>query len=372
MEQNKLAELVSNIEEKKLSEFIEKNQSEYELKTDAHTIKVDLTWLEKVEETLQPLDNIVRNPKRFLSQLEDVVPVEKAKKISVESIVHLSQHTNLIQDISEEGLITPSKVLTIEKEETYELYENRFIYTLLKNACLFIAQRKKELQDGAFSKRERTLTFKAKTKVKNETINIDMNIQTSSYEELLGVNTEGLSVEDRIDRVDLMMKDLMRTDFGKSLERCIPVRPPIRKTNVLLKNPDFQQALKLWDYIYNYKGNDKQEEKINSVEKDDLELKNNLDLGFFINYDILNQFSDKKEGNKRDSNYYLKKIIEDFVNENKEINVTEFKKVLSKAFTMYKQKKIKRDKSIYQEFDKCIKKYNKNVKEAIKILNKSL
>ena len=37
-----------------------------------------------------------------------------------------------------------------------------------------------------------------------------------------------------------------------SLEKqhAIPVIPPIKKTNLILKNPNFQMATKLWDFLY--------------------------------------------------------------------------------------------------------------------------
>lgn len=50
-------------------------------------------------------------------QEEEVVPVEKAKKISQETIKHLAQHTDLIQDVDEDGTITPSKVLNVNKKK---------------------------------------------------------------------------------------------------------------------------------------------------------------------------------------------------------------------------------------------------------------
>lgn len=157
MESNELMNLVSNLDEDKLEEFVSQSNSNYKIQADIHSIQFDYSWVDMIEETIPYLDNIVRTPKKFLAQEEEVVPVEKAKKISMETIKHLAQHTNLIQDVTEDGTITPSAVLNIHKEETYDLYENRFIFSLLNNLYMFIQQRKEAVKEGSFSKSQKNL-----------------------------------------------------------------------------------------------------------------------------------------------------------------------------------------------------------------------
>ena len=62
-----------------------------------------------------------------------MVKVELARKVTVESVIHLTQHTNFIQKIDENGDVKPSKILNINREESLDTYENRFIFTLLNN-----------------------------------------------------------------------------------------------------------------------------------------------------------------------------------------------------------------------------------------------
>ena len=54
-------------------------------------------WLDLIEQIVPYIDNILRNPKRFIMNDEEVVKVELSKKVTVESVIHLTQHTNLIQ-----------------------------------------------------------------------------------------------------------------------------------------------------------------------------------------------------------------------------------------------------------------------------------
>ncbi len=78
--------------------------------------KVDMRWIEEIEKAIVPLDNIIRNPRRFIEQLEEVVPIEQARQITQESIQHLAQHTNMIAKVDPGGEVTPDKIINIFKE----------------------------------------------------------------------------------------------------------------------------------------------------------------------------------------------------------------------------------------------------------------
>ena len=57
----------------------------------------------------------------------------------------------------------------------------------------------------------------------------------------------------RIDRIRKILSDFQGSHLIKSLKGVALVRPPITKTNVLLKNPDFKQAMNLWTFIESYR-----------------------------------------------------------------------------------------------------------------------
>ena len=122
-------------------EFLDAIDSKLEVKNKFRKVIYDYSWLEKMEDTMYYLDNIMRNPKKFIINEEEVVKIEKARKVTVESIRHLTQHTSYIQEFDQKsGEVKPSKILNINKEEDYDMYENRFIYTLLVNMKMFIAR----------------------------------------------------------------------------------------------------------------------------------------------------------------------------------------------------------------------------------------
>ena len=93
---------------------------------------IDASWVEAIETGLVYVDNVMRNPRKTIENVEEVVPIALSKKITVDSIKHLAQHTDLIQSVDPvTGKITPSKVLNVHKEESLLTYENKLVNTII-------------------------------------------------------------------------------------------------------------------------------------------------------------------------------------------------------------------------------------------------
>ncbi|MFQ9547586.1 MAG: DUF2357 domain-containing protein [Lachnospiraceae bacterium] len=101
---------------------------------------VDERWLTVVEEGLTSIFNIVDKPRRFIATTEEVVPVALARKITADSVRHLSQNTQFITT-NAKGDIQPTKVLNVTTEESFDLYENRFVYHLIQRLFAFVDKR---------------------------------------------------------------------------------------------------------------------------------------------------------------------------------------------------------------------------------------
>ena len=112
-------------------EHIDGGKSEYKISQVYTKKNYSTEWIDTLEDCIVALDTIVRNPRKFIVIEEDIVDISLARSISVESVKHLSQHTNLISSVTKDGMVIPSKILNTSKEESFEIYENRFIYTLL-------------------------------------------------------------------------------------------------------------------------------------------------------------------------------------------------------------------------------------------------
>ena len=216
--------------------------------------KIDLRWVDAIEKCIIPLDTIIRNPRKFIVQEEEIVPIERARKITAESVRHLAQHTSMIARVDGDR-VTPSKILNVFREESFEIYENRFIFTLLKNLQRFVDQRYDVL--FALDKDESMASLKMSSEVENgrEQITYNLEISTKSVSERHDgeiKETKDATAFERIERIKRIVNEFAHSSFMRDLQGCTPVRPPIMRTNVISKDVNFRACLELWQFISAY------------------------------------------------------------------------------------------------------------------------
>lgn len=261
--------------------------------------EIDLTWVEAIEKAIIPLDNIIRNPRRFIEQIEEIVPIEQARRITQESIRHLAQHTNMIAKVDESG-VTPDKILNIYKEESFATYENRFIYTLLINLQYFIDKRLKLISDSgtrAVSKISMNNQFnigKEELKYSMSLTSVARVAQDADFLQL-DADTSKLDAVTRIERIRKILYDFQESALIKSLHGCTLVKPPIMRTNVLLKNPDFKAAMSLWQFIETYRDTGLSVQMVENNELPDTEYISQLYSVLALNYCLLKHHTKTKD-----------------------------------------------------------------------------
>lgn len=374
MKEFELFDLYNKTPEEEKKTFLNNINSRLEVKNKQQKNIYDYSWLDKIEETMHYLDNIIRNPKKFIINEEEVVKIEKARKVTVESVRHLTQHTNYIQEFNQQtGEVKPSKILNINKEENFDMYENRFIYTLLINMKMFISRVTKGSSITSASNTLRDIKYQAQTKIGNEKIKIELNLNTTSNNDLSPSNKTGLTIPQRIEKINLQLMDFTNSDFIKTLDKAhvSQVRSPIKKTNVILKNPNFQKAVELWTFLERYDFNSNTEENIDEEYEDTSNFRNNMNDNFLLSYitldNLLNQ--ENKELNEKNINkFYINKIIKDFVDNNTEYGEKEFIKLLKQEFKEIKHLKEKNLNRIRIIFQKDINNYQKTIENFAKIL----
>ena len=219
---------------------------------------VDLAWVEMIEQTIVPLDTIIRNPRRFIKNEEEILPIEMVKNVTTEGIRHLAQHTNMIATVKGDE-VTPQRMLNIHKEESFETYENRFIYTLLQKLQYFLDKRLQALmaKTGAQDMLEMRLDGKFDTGKDQVAYKLEFSYTTPHVDladEDLKINADvsTLSSMQRVERIRRILYDFMGSQLIRTLEGCALVRPPLTMTNVLTKNQDFKKAVELWMFIERY------------------------------------------------------------------------------------------------------------------------
>lgn len=330
--------------------FLENMNSILSVKIDYEKREYDYEWIDIIDETLPYIDNILRNPKRFIVNEEEVVQVEKSKKVTVESIIHLTQHTNYIQKIEDNGDVKPSKILNINKEESLDTYENRFIYTLINNTRNFFEKRKKETGDFSYFKDRKNLKFEANTIIDTEEVEISLDISSRNESQIINKeNKKEESITDRLKRIKVQLDGFTMSELMQTLakQHVPPVRSPIRKTNVILKNPNFQKAEALWNYIQMYEEKDKNENEHKDY-YDEGELKkayNQAFLSLYLANKTLNHQTEKTTEEKM-LEQSMMRLINNILDSNYQITEQEIKELFNKQLKLIKEANEEKKKKI--------------------------
>ncbi len=216
-------------------------------KTQAEIRNFDMSFLDVIESVYPAMLKIMRNPKKTIRYDEEVVAVEKAKKVNSQTVRHLSSHTQLIKEITKAGDVIPSKVLTTFAEEELAIYENRFIKSLVRRCEMFLERRYEVMKVSLESFATDRLNVQNEFLMSGQkvTVNLDISIKSD-----LTTNIEATKAQyERLLNVREMIQGLKGTEFMRALAKAREVLPPIMKTNIILHNPDFKLCYGLWLYL---------------------------------------------------------------------------------------------------------------------------
>lgn len=257
-------------------------------KTVRETKIFDGNFLDVVIGAYPSLLKICRDPKKTLAYMQEVVAMEKAKKVDSESIRHLASHTQYIRDINEQNEVIPSKILSTYAEDNIGIYENRFIKSLINRVIVFLDTRLKLMDENLESISADEIRYKNNIKLSHRKIDLEMNIKISN--EILDETQKARELFDKTKNALDKYRALKGTGLYQAVAKLKDVVPPIMKTNIILHNPDFKIAYKLWLYIdrttevgYNVQSDEK------TNDDDDVILNDFNHIGVFLINDLMHQ-----------------------------------------------------------------------------------
>ncbi len=225
-----------------------------ELSGKTYSRVIDMDWVEAIEDAIPYIDKAIREQRRFIIQNEDIVPIEKARKITSESVRHLAQHTNLIARVEGDD-VTPERILDIQREESFAIYENRFLRTLLVHASRFVDDRYKEMKHAPNDSYQK-IHLSRSISLNHQKLDFELTYANESHEEKeFDINADVSTLTDfqRVRRLRRVLADFSASSLIRALTNTELVRPPIQRTNLMTKNPNFKKALDLYLFITSYK-----------------------------------------------------------------------------------------------------------------------
>lgn len=188
---------------------------------------IDMDWVIAIEETLPYIQKAIDEQRRFIKQAENVVRIKKAKKI-----------------------------LTVEREEGFAIYENRVLLTLIHKALMFVDDKYSKMKDVP-NDSYNNITMNRHLELNQQKLDFSVNYVNENHESLaedLDVeDIESLSDFDRIRRIRQELNECLATPLMKEIAKEPQVKPPLTQTNLLKENPNFKKAVELWSFLDTYK-----------------------------------------------------------------------------------------------------------------------
>lgn len=218
--------------------------------------KIEEDWIKAIEEGLVYVEKAVAEERQFIRTQGEVIPIEKVKHVSKDSVEHLAKHSEMITHVPERetDTIVPDKLYMTERLSDYAVYENRFLYMMLCYLRDFIEYRLEKIEtlrrtyignmriNKEITEKKRTLTVE--TRIYEKRTDNPFPVADSRSGALVGRIKDCMSI----------ITSLLATDLMMQVAKSPMIKPPIVKTNVLKMNNNFKHALALYDYIASYRG----------------------------------------------------------------------------------------------------------------------
>ena len=371
---------IINIEEdqqakEKSKLFLKNLNSDMHFKSELVNSDNSFDWINEVEFALIYIDNIIRSPRVILVSEEEVVKVERAKKITVESVKDLSRNTHYIERIDKtKNDVQPSKILEVHNEESFNTYENRFVYTLVDMLARFIAKKERMMNDIE-DKSTKILEYSASTKINGEKIDVELKINSNKIEKTDIDKESQKEIKERIKKIKQYLSVWYKSEFITGLEkaRAAFVFPPIKKTNLILKNPNFQIATRLWEFLYSYDLKDHSQEQEGIDTQGTNTLKEMLDDSFLTQYFVLDSISNTKREQKEQLSKYavvmlkhqVQKAISLMLNCGIKITDEEILEMIAEQIKNEKTKKVIGKNDVKNKFKSIMDEYLENTQNYL-------
>ncbi len=356
-------------------EFNKNIESNMRYRNEISSDLLNLEWLDLLENACPYIDNIIRNPKLTLIREENVNKIEKVRKTSVESVKNLAVHSQYIEKIDDLTKdVQPSKLLEVYNVETYNIYENRVIYTLLDKLNRFIRNKEQLIEDYE-SKNTKLLEYKGNTQVGLERINIKLQIGSREISDK--DNSNGIDIENiktRLYRIKKYTSNWDKSILMKELRKAHVkfIIPPVKKTNLILKNPNFQVAMKVWEFLCS-------REEIEEGDTSGLDTNGNdillriLDHSFLMDYFIMDSIVKSKKEQKDNLSKYafvivneqIKSIISVLYSCGAKITDEDIMKMVADAIKNEKEKSMSDSNEIKDKFKSEINDYLERMQDYL-------
>ncbi len=302
---------------------------------------VDERWVKAVEAVMKPMQEIIDNPRNFIVSEEIISNIALVKKVEPDGIRHLAQHGNMIDEVTDTS-VRPNKMMEKTKEDSWNTYENRFVYTLLEMTWDFVDKRYEALFSSMNEEYGAHLIMSSDARSYQEHITANVELRIQQDQDLLSTDKKNETIFSRIARLHRLLGIYRTSAFAKTVAKFGKIKPPLVRTNAIAKNPNFKACHKLWDFILTYRDVGYQINIFDQSRDIDANFQKDITHSIMFNYIILKNYLEANEDRAIDTSRkfkkkalkpkYIREIVEEIV-KNYDLPDVEIRKVLIEEIT---------------------------------------
>lgn len=215
---------------------------------------IEEDWVKKIEWGLPFVEKAIEEERQFIKNEGEVLNIEKIKRVSKESVVHLARHSEYITREPKDGSdIVPDKIYMEKRDSDFLVYENRFLYMLLCYMRDFIGLRLKKIREAG-SAYNGKLFYKRDFQINGGRLFFEGKFEENALKNPFDFAQGDYELIERIESAHHLVASLLNKPLMTIVSKSPILKPPITKTNVLKMDLKFKNAVELYEYLASYKG----------------------------------------------------------------------------------------------------------------------
>ncbi len=204
--------------------------------------------IQHIKKSLPAIKRIFKKPIIFLKDTEDVLPVENARIINQNTLLHLANHTGYISNITKKG-IKPRKLLTRIYEDEYGLYENIIFCNYIDDIISIIKRNRRILNSIYYANNIMRFNLLEKGNHINYFLALG-KLHTGYIRDFNQYYIKSKEMLNELSSINKVIKSrLYRPIYKNNKKRNKKLR--IKKTNIFLKQKDYRMVYKTYKNILN-------------------------------------------------------------------------------------------------------------------------
>lgn len=206
---------------------------------------IQIQPLEKIIKNAIPhLEEICHRPRSYLKMETEKLPVGRVQRIAPHAIAYLTSHTEDWECKTFRG-VRPKNVLSLVREELFDIYENRVTVRLIDHVLDYLRRRIRDVEKLK-NELEQVLNFSE----------VSQSIHWRNRERICHLWGENFDAAPQLKVAEVTLNFLEQikqklltmtdTDLYKAIPRSAEVEGTLRNTNILIGDRHYREIAKLW------------------------------------------------------------------------------------------------------------------------------